>query len=223
MNEENGRGTPQTELRIIGKAMATNRHNLFTIGHTTRSFEEFAGLLKKHGVTAVADVRSHPYSGRLEHFNRETLAARLESMGIRYVFLGQELGARRDEQECYEAGQASYQRIATLPKFQEGLKRLREGACRYQIALMCAEKEPLDCHRTILVCRHVRDEFNILHILADGCLEQHEHTEKRLVRRMNVSRTLFELELDDEELVQRAYDDRAKQIAYRRSEEGSPK
>ena len=195
--------------------MTLCQKTLLTIGHTTHSFDEFVALLQQHGVTAVADVRSRPYSRRLEQFNREPLAAGLGGAGIWYVFLGGELGARRDEPQCYDGERADYRRIAQLPKFRAGLDRVREGSERFRIALVCAEKEPLDCHRTILVCRHLREEFHIQHILADGTIEEHAQTEKRLVREMDVCRTLFEPDLTDEELIQRAYDLRGEQIAYR--------
>ena len=202
--------------------MSENRNELYTIGHTTHTFDAFLSLLRHHGVTAVADVRSQPYSRRLEQFNREPLAAALGASGIRYVFLGEELGARRAEVECYEGEQADYERIAALPKFRQGLDRVRQGALEFRIALMCAEKEPLDCHRTILICRQLRDEFRIFHIRADGSVEEHAETERRLVREMHVSLPLFDAADDDEQLIQQAYDKRAEQIAYRASEEGVP-
>jgi len=200
--------------------MTASKQTLMTIGHTTHELDAFVAMLKQHGVTAVADVRSQPYSRRLEQFNRENLAAELASAGIGYVFLGDELGARREEAECYDGDRADYRRIAELPKFRAGLDRLREGAARFRIALVCAEKEPLDCHRTVLVCRHLRDEFQILHILDDGTTEGHAQTEKRLVREMGVSRTLFEPDLTTEQLIQQAYDLRGEQIAYRANGEG---
>jgi uncharacterized protein (DUF488 family) len=194
--------------------MASEKPVILTIGCSTHSLEDFMALLGRHAVTAVADVRSQPY-GRLEHFNRENLAADLKAAGIEYVFLGRELGARREEQECYEDGVALYERIAGLPAFHDGLLRLCRGAEKYRLAIMCAEKEPLDCHRTILVCRHLRAfGAQITHILADGSLEEHAVTEKRLVRQMGVTRTLFEPDLTDDELVERAYDERAQEIAY---------
>lgn len=199
--------------------MENNRCKLYTIGHSTHSLDAFFELLKRRGVTAVADVRSRPYSGRLEHFNREPLSRQLEAVGIKYVFLGQELGARRDEIECYVGDVADYGRIASLPRFREGLSRLKHGARKYQIAIMCAEKEPLDCHRTILICRQLRHEFEIAHILSEGTVEEHKQTERRLVQEMKVCRTLFEPDLSDDDLVQRAYDERARQIAYRTNQE----
>jgi len=188
---------------------------IYTIGHSTHELEPFIGLLKRHEVTAVADVRSQPLS-RLPHFNREQLSAALKAQGIEYVFLGRELGARREERDCYEGGQALYERIASLPAFREGLARLERGADEHIIAIMCAEKEPLDCHRTILVCRHLRgNSLRIRHILADGTLEAHEHTEERLVKLTGVEASLFEPNVTRQELIERAYDARGHEIAYR--------
>ncbi|HQU44975.1 MAG TPA: DUF488 domain-containing protein, partial [Pirellulales bacterium] len=117
---------------------------------------------------------------------------------------------------------AAYERIAGLPGFTAGLERLRKGARDYRVALLCAEKEPLDCHRTVLVCRELRDEFEIRHILADGSLERHADTERRLVQQTGVTRTLFEPDLTDDDLVQQAYDERARKIAYRAAQEEVP-
>jgi uncharacterized protein (DUF488 family) len=115
---------------------------------------------------------------------------------------------------------ADYARIAQMPSFRKGLDRLRHGARQFSVAVMCAEKEPLDCHRAILICRQLRREFHILHILADGSTEDHEHAEKRLVRQMGVARSLFEPDLSTDDLVQLAYDQRAKQIAFRAGDDG---
>jgi uncharacterized protein (DUF488 family) len=195
--------------------MSSEMPTIFTIGHSNHSLEDFLALLNRHNVATLADVRSSPY-GRLEYFNREIIAAALKAAGIEYIFMGRELGARREEQECYENGMAVYEKIANLPAFQEGLSRLRERALASPLAVMCAEKEPLDCHRTILICRHLRDsDLQIKHILADGSLEDHAHTEKRLVKKMGIERTLFEPDLSEEEMIRRAYDERGQEIAYR--------
>lgn len=187
---------------------------LFTIGHSNHEFDVFVALLRRHGVEAVADVRSQPY-GRLDHFHKETLAGALPNRGIRYAFLGQELGARRTERSAYEGGQASYARIARLPDFLAGLERVRRGLERHAIALLCSEKEPLDCHRTILVCRHLRGgPFEIAHIHADGTLESHAAAEQRLLKLTGVEPSLFELDITQRELIERAYDQRGREIAY---------
>ncbi len=194
--------------------MASEKPAIFSIGHSNHSLEDFLALLNRHSITTVADVRSRPY-GRQEHFNREIIAAALKAAGIEYNFLGQELGARREEQECYLDGMAVYEKIAGLPAFQEGLSRLRRLALATPLAIMCAEKEPLDCHRTILICRRLRDSgFQIKHILADGSLEDHARTEKRLVGLMGITRML-EPNLTDEEIIDLAYDYRGQEIAFR--------
>jgi uncharacterized protein (DUF488 family) len=185
---------------------------LLTIGHSGHAADALIAMLQRHSVTAVADVRSQPYSRLHPQYNRETLAETLKCSGVRYVFLGAELGARRVERECYRGGQARYDRIATLPAFRRGLERLRSGAAEHRIALLCAEKDPITCHRTILVCRHLRSTFDIQHILEDGSLEPMAAAEERLLR-------LFDLPGGDlfrtrEQLIEEAYDRQAERIAY---------
>ncbi|MEG3977156.1 DUF488 domain-containing protein [Microcoleus sp. herbarium8] len=160
---------------------------LFTIGHSNQSIESFLLLLKKHEITAVADVRSHPFSRYLPHFNKSEITAFLSAAGIQYVFLGKELGARPEDLSCYDTeGKALYDRIAATPLFSAGIQRLLKGAANYKISLMCAEKDPITCHRTILVC-HKLKAFNlqIKHILSDGNLESHQDLEARLLSKFN--------------------------------------
>src|ERR1700722_6372632 len=155
---------------------------IYTVGHSNQSIEAFLALLRAHSVEVVADVRSRPYSARFPHFSKDRLEAHLKAADIRYVFLGRELGARRDEAECYVNGRASYERISKLPAFADGIKRLLIGAHKYRLTLMCAEHDPLTCHRTILVCHELKKHgILIKHIRRDGALEDHEQAEQRLV------------------------------------------
>ena len=198
----------------------SNGH-LFTIGHSTLEFPCFVGLLKRHRVDVVADVRSRPHS-RLEDFSRPTLEAELKSSGVRCLFLGAELGARRNEPECYVGDRADYERIARLPAFAAGLDRLERESRSSVTAIMCAEKDPLDSHRAILVCRQLsRRGWRIDHIVAEGELESHSTAERRLVREMNIERTLFEPDLTENEMIEQAYDKRASRIAYRTTMNGT--
>jgi len=188
---------------------------LFTIGHSAHKMFDFLRLLRSHGINALVDVRSHPVSRVHPQFNKEVLAADLKKAKIAYVFLGRELGARRVESSCYVGGRAEYGRIATLPIFQEGLRRIREGLLRYRVALMCAERDPLDCHRTILVCRHLRNEgISIQHIREDGSLEPQEALEKRLVDLLEIEPDLFNGGRAFDQLVERAFDTQGTKIAY---------
>ena len=155
---------------------------LFTIGHSNHPIETFTTLLQRHGVTAVGDVRSHPYSRYAPQYSRDPLKAALARMGIAYVFLGRELGARSENPDCYKQGKVQYDRLARQPQFAEGIKRVTKGIEQRCIALMCAEKDPLECHRTLLVARKLHEAgLEIAHIHADGSLEDHRTLESRLL------------------------------------------
>lgn len=190
------------------------KRELFTIGHSRHSREEFLKLLQTHRIEAVVDVRSNPFSRWSPQFSRNALEKFLEENGIRYIFLGDELGARRVELECYKDGVAAYDRIAKLTAFLDGLARMRKGAEQFRLVLMCAEKDPLECHRTILVCRQLRDEYRILHILHDGTIETNEEAEQRLLKEERAR--VDDLFFDANSLLARAYDKRGTKIAYQR-------
>src|ERR1700676_1419843 len=97
---------------------------IHTIGHSTRRLEDLLALVLHHGLTAVADVRSRPYSRMNPQFNREPLAKALAEHGIAYVFLGEELGARTDNPDCYVDGRVEYDKLARTNSFQAGLTRI---------------------------------------------------------------------------------------------------
>ena len=186
---------------------------VFTIGHSTHTVAEFLALLRQHGITAVGDVRSRPYSRQNPHFNREEMERFLREAGIAYVFLGKELGARSQDPSCYEQGRVRYDLLARTDLFQRGLGRVREGMERYRLALLCAEKEPLECHRTILVSRHLDAlGIDVRHILADGAMEPHADALKRLAELLNMPET--HLFLSPQELVVEAYLRQEERIAY---------
>lgn len=198
---------------------------LFTIGHSNLTIEAFIELLQLHQITAVADVRSRPYSRYLPHFNKAEVKTALLKNGIQYVFLGQELGARTDDLSCYDlTGKALYDRIAKTALFSEGIQRLLKGIEQYKIALMCAEKDPMTCHRTILVCRNLKPfNLQINHILSDGTLETHEQLEERLLSKFHKGKdinqplqlSLFEVAPPPPEInLEDAYHRQGLEIAY---------
>ena len=156
---------------------------VLTVGHSNHPWDVFVGLLQRHAVTALVDVRSVPYSRFNPQFNRNRLERELAPGGVQYVFLGSELGARSDDPACYdETGRVQYARLARKPAFRRGVDRVIQEAARNRIALMCAEKEPLSCHRTILVAPALeRRKVEVQHILADGTLEPHDHAMQRLI------------------------------------------
>ncbi|MCX5646123.1 MAG: DUF488 domain-containing protein [Phycisphaerae bacterium] len=192
---------------------------IFTIGHSNHTIEHFVSLLTTHGISAVADVRSSPYSEYSPQFNKEILEQKLRNLNIEYVFLGRELGARRTEESCYVGGQAKYGTIRNLPAFRNGLHHVLEGIEQYTVALLCAEADPLACHRTILVCpelKALRPDLKINHILGDGSLESHEEAERRLIKLHRLQPELFGELTSMSGLIERAYDMQAERIAYKR-------
>jgi uncharacterized protein (DUF488 family) len=203
---------PARGVTLRGRNMA----ELFTIGHSTHTPEKFLELLRQNEITAIGDVRSSPFSAWTPHFNRTALEPTLKKAGIHYVFLGDELGARRVEREVYVDDMARYERIAKLPAFQSGLERVRKGARKFRLALMCAEKDCLECHRTILVCRHLRRDLGIAHIGENGSIETQREAEARLMKEEKIPQ--IDLFLSEADLIERAYDQRGPKIAYRENE-----
>ena len=186
---------------------------VLTIGHSTHPLEAFVALLQRHAVTALADVRSTPYSRFNPHFNRKSLDRDMNARGIAYLFLGRALGGRPEDRSCYENGQVRYDRVARTALFREGIERVVRRAQDNRIALMCAEKEPLDCHRTILVGRSLVERgVAVAHILADGRLEPHDDTMDRLLDSMKLPRR--DLLQSRPELIEQALALRERRIAH---------
>lgn len=160
--------------------MVEARSIVYTIGHSNHPIERFLDLLHGAGITAVADVRSIPHSRRWPQFSRDRLARSLAAARIAYVHLGAELGGRPADPALLRDGKPDYGRMAAAPGFHAGLDRVMDGARRYRIALMCAEREPLECHRFLLVARALHERgVTLRHILADGSIEPQEETERR--------------------------------------------
>jgi uncharacterized protein (DUF488 family) len=189
---------------------------LFTIGHSNHTLDRFLELLRRHDIEAVGDVRSSPYSRYVPHFNQAALRPALERAGIAYLFLGRELGARPDDASVYVDGRVSYERLAQRPAFRAGLEKVRAETCTRRLALLCAEKDPLACHRTILVCRALRGSgLYAQHILADGTLEASAAAERRLYALFKLAPNLFE---GEDAIIEQAYDQQAERIAYARED-----
>lgn len=193
----------------------TNKKNeLYTIGYSGFTIDEFINVLKKHGINAIADVRSVPYSKFKPEYNRDNLKAKLKnSSSIEYVFLGDLCGARIEAQECYKNGKADYALIAKHPKFQEGIKRIKKGLEKYRIALLCAEKDPVSCHRMILICRHLSaDDIKIFHIIDFRSVLTQSECEARLLKLFKLDQP--ELFRDVNDQITEAYEKQAEKIAY---------
>lgn len=157
--------------------------DILTIGHSNLPADRFIALLAGAGVTAVADVRSSPYSRRMPHFSKGPLEAYLGHHEIAYVFLGRELGGRPASAALYDPeGWADYGLIRATPVFQHGLQRLVRGLDRHVIALMCGEEDPLDCHRGLMIAPALI-EIGLPpdHIRKGGVIELASSLERRVL------------------------------------------
>lgn len=194
---------------------------MYSIGHSTHDWERFYELLKAYRIEAIADVRSAPYSRHFPHFSKDELRSRLRSEGVAYVFLGKELGGRPSKPGLFDGAVADYEKMARESEFKSGLERLIDGSHRYRIAMMCAEHDPLDCHRCLLVSRALREKgIETNHILSNGdIISQPEIEEKLLDKTGRQSDDLF---MARDEQLSLAYKNRAKRVAFS-LDEPSPK
>lgn len=187
---------------------------VLSVGHSNLSYDAFLALLRGAGATAVADVRSAPYSRRLPHFDARELKRRLVADGIAYVFLGKELGGRPSDSRLYREGIADYEAMARMPSFSAGLDRLVAGAGRYRIAMMCSEGDPTECHRCLLVGRALKGRgVGVSHVMQDARVVRQEAVEQYLLALSGQLRE--DLFRSPEERLSKAYGDRMRKVAYR--------
>jgi uncharacterized protein (DUF488 family) len=157
-------------------------YDLFSIGHSNLAAERFLAMLQATGVNAIADVRSTPFSRFCPWFSQKPLAASLAAAGIGYAAMGDTLGGRPCDDALYCDGVADYEAMAAVPAYVAALERLVEAAERSRLCLLCAEREPLDCHRCLLVARSLSQRgVAVGHILHDGAIEAHTATERRML------------------------------------------
>lgn len=201
----------QAKDKFVGK--------VFTIGYSGTEIDGFIETLAINKIDVVCDVRSTPYSIYKPDFSRSEFRRHLNNANIKYSFFGEQLGARPKDRSVYVRGQATYQKIAETPFFTKGLERLREGSKKLNLALVCSEKDPIDCHRACLVCYNLEDmRERIFHIHTNGELEKQDQFEQRLVDLHKLTPSpLFQRSGDWEVAVSEAYKKQASCIAYRES------
>lgn len=193
--------------------MEQDKNIIYSIGYATHTVESFVTALKKFSITAIFDVRSQPYSGFKPEFNRENLKQVLINNDIEYVFLGDNIGARIKAPECYKNGHADYGLISKHPLFQEGIARIVREMKNFSIAIMCAEKDPINCHRTILVCKQLKNyKIRIIHIIDANTTEDHRETEFRLMKSYHLEQP--DLFMQDSERLEEAYKRQGERLAY---------
>jgi uncharacterized protein (DUF488 family) len=203
--------------------MRTGPNPLFSVGHSNHDLAAFLRLLRANDVTAVADVRSSPYSQRHPQFNREALERALRDDGLLYVFLGDELGGRPGPRDLYDdEGRVDYERVRQTDQFRRGLDRLLRGLDERVMAMMCSEADPLDCHRGLMVAPAlVECGVAPRHIRKDGSVESTPEMECRLLEATGKDSGMFDglfadcAQEERRRLLAEAYREMARKRAFR--------
>jgi len=170
--------------------------SIFTIGHSNHEIQRFIDLLKSNEIQVLVDIRSSPYSRFAPQFNKHDFKKTIQAAGIKYLFLGKELGGKPEDPEFYDPeGFALYSRIAKSPLFLEGIERLINGIRNYRVVLMCSEENPAHCHRRLLVGRVLNEKgVQIQHIRGDGGVQSEDEValEADEGRKNNAQQSLFD-------------------------------
>lgn len=186
---------------------------IYTIGHSTHAEDRFEGLLLRSEIDVVLDVRSTPYSRHAPHYNRPYLQSWLSRVGVKYSFAGRTLGGRPENPALYVGAQVSYELVASTESFVTSLRRIALGARSARVALLCAEVDPIECHRFLLVGRALHARwFDVRHILPDGRLESHSEAERRMLEATGLEQADAFSAADDALTV--AYDRQARRFAF---------
>ena len=194
--------------------------SIYTVGHSTHELTYFLKLIQMHQVNCLVDVRSVAASSYNPQFNKDTLSVFLKDNGITYLHFSREFGARQTAKELLDnTGQLDFEKVHHASHFKQGIERLKQGVAKgYTIALMCAESEPLDCHRFGMVSTAlVRDDIDVLHIMKDGSVKTHHELEKELIKKYEKKLPqpdIFTTSITPDEQLKVAYKLQNKNIAY---------
>ena len=198
---------------------------IYTIGYTGFTINDFISTLKHYDINCVIDVRSLPLSSHYSDYNKSLLESLLRRHRIIYRNYSYEFGARQDNHLFYTRDYLDFGKFTASRQFLSGMEKIKQGmALGYKFVLMCAEKRPEVCHRNIMVARKFYENgHDVKNILSDGSIIFQDEIEKLLVDDYFPLRNQLSLFSDAplswEEMVAESYDRRNQEIAYRGEEE----
>lgn len=200
------------------------KQTIYTIGHSTYNVEKFINLLKVHDITCIVDVRSTPYSQFAPQFNEREIKFLLNKNGITYIYMGEEFGARRENATLYKSnGKLDFEKTKSSPEFLSGVKRIEAGLNKgFNIAMMCSEKAPQDCHRCIMIGKAFSDYgYEVEHILEDSTLLRQADIDQLLLNKYFPDRAQLSLfdcnDMSEKDYIEAAYRKKEDEIAYDKS------
>lgn len=196
-------------------ANQTSSQTIYTVGHSNYEADGFVKILHSHSIEVVVDVRSAPYSKYCPQFNKQTIEQVLKSSAIKYLFLGKELGARPKDQNCYINGKVSFEKLRETELFKRGIARLLDGIKECNTAVMCSEKDPINCHRAVLISRVLANKgVTVKHILNERAILDHAELEEQLLKKFKMEDTLFDNKSSKRANLEQAYQKQEKTISY---------
>lgn len=196
---------------------------IYTIGHSSHDNIYFLELLRKYNINCIVDIRSVPFSKYVPHFNKNVIKKFLNFNNINYVYMADEFGSVHEDKNLFnQKGYLDFEIVKHTKSFKDGIVRLNVGIDKqYIISLMCTEKDPLDCHRSIMIAPElVKNEFTVHHILPDGSIETQQELEKRLLQLYfptHIQQDLFSTNEKniEKDLLEKAYRLRNSDIGHR--------
>lgn len=200
---------------------------IYSIGYSGFQIDDFISILTSKKISLVVDVRSTPYSQYFSDYNKDILEQRLKKENIYYRNYVDEFGARQEDRKYYsKAGYLDFELFAKSTPFLSGVDKLKKSMEQgYTFALMCAEKDPITCHRTILVSRaFFIAGYKIIHLLPNNITMTQEDIENRLVDKYFPNKeqiTLFDENLGTQEYICEAYKKQNAAIGYSIEEEAN--
>lgn len=188
---------------------------IYTIGHSNYEIDDFLKIASSYGIDFIVDVRSSPYSKYCPQFNKKIIKNALSNAGIKYLFLGKELGARPNDSSSYYGGRVQFEHLRNTELFKQGIAKLKDGENKECVlAIMCSEKSPIDCHRTILISRILKEDgVDVMHIISDTEVIDQSQIEEQLQKKFKLDPLLFDTENAAQERIAGAYKKQEEQIA----------
>lgn len=187
---------------------------IFTVGYSSFGVDSFVSTLKCYFVEVLFDVRSVPYSRAHPAFNKENIRFELSKNGIVYCFLGEHCGARVSDKALYSGNRVDFEKVAVSSVFRRGVGLILDKACNCNVAIMCAERDPISCHRMILISKALKKyEVEIFHILSEYEIEENAKAELRLLNAYNLDFGLLSQPFSAN--LETAYAKQGQKIAFR--------
>ncbi|MBB6523220.1 DUF488 family protein [Pseudoteredinibacter isoporae] len=192
---------------------------IYSIGYATKSYSSFLEQLQCYQINALVDVRSVPFSARFKEYDQPNLQRTLRAENIHYIYMGDLLGPRSKDPAHYsENRQIDFDKLKQSHLFLQGIERLKQGLEKeYTIAMMCAEKDPASCHRSLLIAKFIEEQidWSVEHILHDGELENQQALMNRLVEDQGLCCDMLS---DEATITRQAYEAQCRAVNYKRPE-----